>query len=60
MKGINACVFAYGTTGSGKTHTMVGTDSNPGIMVLFLDDIFLKIKEVMSDLMITPILLVVM
>lgn len=49
MKGINACVFAYGTTGSGKTHTMVGTDSNPGIMVLFLDDIFLKIKEVMSD-----------
>ena len=49
MKGINACVFAYGTTGSGKTHTMVGTDSSPGIMVLFLDDIFLKIKEVMSD-----------
>ena len=42
-------MFAYGTTGSGKTHTMVGTDSNPGIMVLFLDDIFLKIKEVMSD-----------
>lgn len=48
-------MFAYGTTGSGKTHTMVGIDSNPGIMVLFLDDIFLKIKEVMSDLMIAAI-----
>lgn len=48
MKGINACVFAYGTTGSGKTHTMVGTDSAPGIMVLFLDDMFLEIQEVSS------------
>ena len=25
IKGYNACVFAYGTTGSGKTFTMTGT-----------------------------------
>ena len=26
LKGINACVFAYGQTSSGKTHTMLGCD----------------------------------
>jgi len=34
--GYNACVFAYGTTGSGKTFTMTGTLESPGIMVLIL------------------------
>ena len=34
--GYNACVFAYGTTGSGKTYTMTGTLESPGIMVLIL------------------------
>jgi Tfp pilus assembly pilus retraction ATPase PilT len=24
LKGVNATVFAYGITGSGKTHTMMG------------------------------------
>ena len=32
IQGYNGCVFAYGTTGSGKTHTMTGTTDNPGIM----------------------------
>lgn len=40
MQGYNACVFAYGTTGSGKTHTMAGTPENPGIMYLIIKGMF--------------------
>ncbi|PIA39114.1 hypothetical protein AQUCO_02700355v1 [Aquilegia coerulea] len=32
--GCNGTVFAYGATGSGKTHTMQGTDELPGLMPL--------------------------
>ena len=28
-RGLNGTVFAYGTTGSGKTHTMVGEHPAP-------------------------------
>lgn len=45
LNGYNATVFAYGATGAGKTHTMVGTSSNPGIMVRALNDIFLTSKQ---------------
>nr|XP_042895574.1 kinesin-like protein KIF19 [Parasteatoda tepidariorum] len=43
VDGFNGTVFAYGATGSGKTHTMVGVDDDPGIMVRALKDLF---KEV--------------
>jgi kinesin family protein 18/19 len=44
MKGYNGCVFAYGTTGSGKTHTMTGNISSPGISYLMIQDIFNQIQ----------------
>jgi kinesin family protein 18/19 len=31
LLGINATFFAYGITGSGKTHTIFGENSDPGI-----------------------------
>ena len=40
LKGLNATVFAYGATGSGKTHTMVGDLHDPGLMVLGMNDVF--------------------
>ena len=36
----NACVFAYGATGGGKTYTMVGTQDKPGCMVRAMNDLF--------------------
>ena len=45
LEGINATVFAYGATGSGKTHTMVGTKTDPGLMILSLRDVFRGIQR---------------
>ena len=32
IKGTNVSIFAYGPTGTGKTYTMLGTDSQPGVI----------------------------
>ncbi|XXQ29945.1 Kinesin-like protein [Plasmodiophora brassicae] len=44
--GYNASVFAYGSTGAGKTHTMMGTPSQPGIMILALEDLFSHVSSI--------------
>ncbi|CBZ56086.1 putative kinesin motor domain-containing protein [Neospora caninum Liverpool] len=43
--GVHATVFAYGATGAGKTHTMLGTDQQPGIMRRAVQDIFFLLKQ---------------
>ena len=48
VNGYNATVFAYGATGAGKTYTMLGNDSNPGIMPLTLRELFNKVN-LLSD-----------
>lgn len=40
LEGFYATIFAYGATSSGKTYTMIGTQSDPGIMARAVDDIF--------------------
>ncbi|KAI4489205.1 hypothetical protein M0804_004703 [Polistes exclamans] len=50
LNGYNATVFAYGATGAGKTHTMVGTSSEPGIMVRALNDIFLTTRQLSNNI----------
>ncbi len=32
INGYNSTIFAYGQTGSGKTYTMMGPQSDPGII----------------------------
>eukprot|EP00076_Gallus_gallus_P031960 XP_024997498.1 kinesin-like protein KIF19 isoform X2 [Gallus gallus] len=49
ISGCDATVFAYGPTGCGKTYTMLGTDSEPGICARALGDLFHAIKECSSD-----------
>jgi kinesin family protein 18/19 len=45
-QGINACVFTYGATGAGKTFTMLGNHSEPGIMSLTLHELFTKLNSI--------------
>jgi kinesin family protein 18/19 len=45
MQGYNASVFAYGSTGAGKTYTMLGTEDCPGIMLLSIEELFNSIEK---------------
>ena len=46
-------MFAYGATGAGKTHTMLGTESHPGViyhtMIYLYKQIGLMSKEKTCD-----------
>ncbi|OMJ95238.1 hypothetical protein SteCoe_1450 [Stentor coeruleus] len=44
LRGINACAFAYGPTGSGKTYTMLGSQDDPGIAILTITEMFNQIQ----------------
>ncbi|KAJ2084021.1 hypothetical protein H4R24_000370 [Coemansia sp. RSA 988] len=41
FNGMSATVFCYGVTGAGKTHTIQGTDTEPGIIPRALEHIFM-------------------
>lgn len=41
----NICIFAYGATGTGKTHSLLGSKSDPGLLFRCLD----KLHEVIHD-----------
>jgi centromeric protein E len=40
--------MTYGQTSSGKTYTLFGTDSNPGMITRFLKQLFEKQKDIES------------
>lgn len=40
IDGYNVCIFAYGQTGSGKTYTMLGDQSNKGIVSRAVEKLF--------------------
>lgn len=49
--GYNACLFAYGQTGAGKSYSMVGYGANKGIVVRACEEIFERIKTIKDPLL---------
>lgn len=45
VRGYNTTVFAYGCTGSGKSYTMTGTNTSPGIIPRAISEIFSTIEQ---------------
>uniref|UniRef100_A0A915HME0 Kinesin-like protein n=1 Tax=Romanomermis culicivorax TaxID=13658 RepID=A0A915HME0_ROMCU len=43
-------VFAYGATGAGKTHTMLGTYESPGVISRTMNELYGRIEAVKDDL----------
>lgn len=39
-------VFAYGATGAGKTHTMLGSKDQPGVMYQTMMGLYKRIEEI--------------
>ncbi|GAA5926560.1 hypothetical protein JCM1841_001445 [Sporobolomyces salmonicolor] len=49
MDGFHSTVFAYGATGCGKTHTISGSPTQPGIVFLIMKDLFARISAKSED-----------
>lgn len=45
FSGVNETLFAYGATGSGKTHTIFGTHGEQGLLGYFVGCIFDKVRH---------------
>jgi len=49
LKGYNCSVFAYGATSAGKTHTMLGSPEEPGVIFLTMMELYTKMMEKKED-----------
>ena len=49
LNGFNSTVFAYGATGAGKTHTMLGSEDCPGIMFQTMKEVFTMLDDFKVD-----------
>ena len=45
-------MFAYGATGAGKTHTMLGSEEQPGVIYHTMIHLYKHINQVSADKMI--------
>lgn len=44
LPALSSAVFAYGATGAGKTHTMLGREGDPGIMYLTTMELYRRLE----------------
>ncbi|XP_064602371.1 kinesin-like protein KIF18A [Liolophura sinensis] len=49
LDGYNSAVFAYGATGAGKTHTMLGKPTDPGVTFLTVMELYHRINTLKSE-----------
>ncbi|KAG7482672.1 kinesin KIF18A isoform X1 [Solea senegalensis] len=49
MNGFNCTVFAYGATGAGKTHTMLGSQNDPGVMYRTMKELFNRMEDAKEE-----------
>ncbi|XP_053576369.1 kinesin-like protein KIF18A [Bombina bombina] len=49
LNGYNCTVLAYGATGAGKTHTMLGSSDEPGVMYLTMMDLYNRINSLKEE-----------
>uniref|UniRef100_A0A7N6B910 Kinesin-like protein n=1 Tax=Anabas testudineus TaxID=64144 RepID=A0A7N6B910_ANATE len=49
MNGFNCTVFAYGATGAGKTHTMLGSQNEPGVMYRTMKELFKRMDDAKDE-----------
>lgn len=42
-------MFAYGATGAGKTHTMLGSQNDPGVMYRTMKELFKRIDDAKEE-----------
>ncbi|XP_075047832.1 kinesin-like protein KIF18B [Mixophyes fleayi] len=49
LNGYNCSVFAYGATGAGKTHTMLGAEADPGVMYLTMVELYQAIEAIKEE-----------
>ncbi|NXN17638.1 KI18A protein, partial [Indicator maculatus] len=49
LNGYNCTVLAYGATGAGKTHTMLGSPEDPGVMYLTMMALYNCIDQIKED-----------
>lgn len=49
FEGYNCSVFVYGATGAGKTHTMLGSVDNPGIIFRTVMELYKRIEAVQEE-----------
>lgn len=48
LKGYNVTILAYGQTSSGKTHTISGSESQPGLISLAANELFRGLDYLVS------------
>ena len=49
IDGFNSTLFAYGQTSAGKTHTLLGSNNSPGVIIIVAQALFQQISSACKE-----------